>query len=193
MSYASLLVSFWRYALETVQYLLNLVPSKVISTTPKKLWTGRKPSLGHVSICGSPAHVLKRDPSKLEARSEVCLFVGYLRGTKDYLFYDPKEQREIVSTNARFLEENYMIDNKPRSKRILDELRAETNEGNEVPIPVTQASPPLFVRTQEPRVPRCSGRVVTQPERFIGLEVLEDPKNDPNNYNEAVQDKDATL
>ena len=91
MSYASLPVSFWGYALETTQYLLNLVPSKVISTTPKEFWTGQKLSLGHVRIWGSPAHVLKRDPSKLEARSEVCLFVGYPRGTKGYLFYHPKE------------------------------------------------------------------------------------------------------
>ena len=71
--------------------------------------------------------MLRRDPSKLEARSEVGLFVGYPRGTKGYLFYDPKEQRVIVSTNARFLEEDYMIYNKPESKIVLDELRAEGN------------------------------------------------------------------
>ena len=100
MSYASLLVYFWGYALETTQYLLNLVPSKAISTTPKELWTGRKPSLGHVRIWGSPAHMLRKDPSKLEARSEVGLFVGYPRETKGYLFYDPKEQRALVSTNV---------------------------------------------------------------------------------------------
>ena len=87
-----------------------------------------------------------------------------------------------------------MIDNKSSSNVILDELRAETNEGNEVPIPVTQVSTALVIPTQEPRVPHRSGRVVTQPERFIGLgEVPEDPKIDPSNYNEAVQDKDATL
>ena len=87
-----------------------------------------------------------------------------------------------------------MIENKTRSKVILDELRAETNEGNEVLIPVTQVNPPLVVRTQEPREPRRSGRVVTQPEHFIGLgEVPKDPETDPNNYNEEVQDKDATL
>ena len=91
MSNVSLLVSFWGYAQEIAQYLLNLVPSKAISTTPKELWTRRKPSLGHVRIWGSPAHVLRRDPSKLEARAEVGLFVGYPRGTKGYLFYDPKE------------------------------------------------------------------------------------------------------
>ena len=43
-------------------------------------------------------------------------------------------------------------------------------------------------------MPRRSGRVVTQPECFIGLgEVSEDPETDPSKYNEAVQDKDITL
>ena len=84
MSYASLPVSFWGYALEIAQYLLNLVPSKVISTTSKELWIGRKPSLGHVRIWGSPGHMLKSDPSKLKARSEVCMFVGYSKETKGY-------------------------------------------------------------------------------------------------------------
>ena len=93
----------------------------------------------------------------------------------------------LVRTNACFLEEDYMIDNKPSSKVILDELRAETNEGDEVPIPVTQVSTPLVVHTQEPRVPLHSQSVVTQPEHFIGLgEVLEHPKIDPNNYNKAT-------
>ena len=53
----------------------------------------------------------------------------------------------LVSTNARFLEEDYMIDNKPRSNVILDELRAETNEANEVPILLTQVSPSFVART----------------------------------------------
>ena len=50
MSYASLPNSFWSHALEIMQYILNLVPSKTVSTTSKELWTGRKPSLGHVQI-----------------------------------------------------------------------------------------------------------------------------------------------
>ena len=47
------------------------------------------------------------------------------------LFYDPKEQRVLVSTNARFLEHDYILNNKPSSKVILDELRAELSEGDE--------------------------------------------------------------
>ena len=62
-----------------------------------------------------------------------------------------------------------MLDNKPSSKVVLDELGAELSEGDEVPMAMTQVSQPPVARTQETRVPRRSGRVVTQPERFIGL------------------------
>ena len=86
MSYASLPTFFWGHVLETSQYILNLVPSKAVSTTPKELWTRRKPSLSHVRIWGSPAYVLNRDLSKLEARSNACLYVGYPKGTKGYMF-----------------------------------------------------------------------------------------------------------
>ena len=84
-----------------------------------------------------------------------------------------------------------MIDNKPKSKIILVELRAE---GNTNPVPETQVNLLRVVSTQDRGELRRSGRVVHQPEHFIGLgENLEDPETDPCNYNEAIQDKDATL
>ena len=63
----------------------------------------RKLNMGHVRIWSSPAHVLKRDPSKLEVMTNVCLFVDYPKGTKGYMFYDPQDQKVFVNTNARFL------------------------------------------------------------------------------------------
>ena len=69
----------------------------------------------------------------------------------------------FVSTNARFLEEDYMIDNKPTSKLILEEMRK--NDSND-PIPTR---PTQVASTQDRVEPRRSGRVVTQPDRFIGL------------------------
>ena len=48
MSYSYLPNSFWGYALETAAYILNLVPSKSVPTTPTELWTRRKPSLKHI-------------------------------------------------------------------------------------------------------------------------------------------------
>ena len=125
MSYSDLPVSFWGYVLETTAYILNLVPSKSVPKTPTELWTGRKPSLRHVRVWGCPAHVLKGKPDKLESRTDVCFFVGYPKGTKGGLFYCPKDQKVIVSTNARFLEEDYIMDHKPRSKNALEELRGD--------------------------------------------------------------------
>ena len=76
--------------------------------------------------------------------TDVCLFVDYIKGTKDYLFYDPQEKRVLVSINVRFLEEDYMIDNKPRSKIILDDLRAE---GDTSPVPETCVNSPRVAST----------------------------------------------
>ena len=50
MSYSTLLILFWGYALQTVLDILNVVPSKAILKTPLELWCGRKPSLRHYRI-----------------------------------------------------------------------------------------------------------------------------------------------
>ena len=91
MSYSDLLNSFWDHTLEIAAYILNLVPSKSVLTTPTELWNGRKPSPRHVQIWDSPAHVLKGKADKLESKTNACFFVGYLRGTKGGLFYCPKD------------------------------------------------------------------------------------------------------
>ena len=59
MSYSSLPLSFWGYALETAAYVLNQVPSKTVPRTPYERWTGRKVNLGRIRIWGCPAHVLR--------------------------------------------------------------------------------------------------------------------------------------
>ena len=76
LSYSSLPILFLGYALESATYLLNLIPSKSVSKTPTELWNGRKPSLNHIRIWGTPAHVLRKELHKLESRTKVCLFIG---------------------------------------------------------------------------------------------------------------------
>ena len=101
---------------------MNLIPSKSVSKTPTELWNEIKPSLNHIRIWGAPAHVLRKEPHKLESRIEVCLFIGYPKGTRGGLFYSSSEKKVIVSTNAKFLEEDYVNNFKPKSKVILEEL-----------------------------------------------------------------------
>ena len=90
LSYSSLPISFWGYAIETTMYLLNLVPSKTVPKTPTELWKGRKPSLSHIRIWGAPAHVLRKDPNKLELMG---FKVFSLRLLHTY-FFENTEQEE---------------------------------------------------------------------------------------------------
>ena len=53
MSFAQLLDYFWGYVVETVAYILNMVPSKSVSKTPYELWRGHKGSL-HLQDLGMP-------------------------------------------------------------------------------------------------------------------------------------------
>ena len=46
----------------------------------------------------------------------MCLFVGYPKRTRGYYFYNSEKQKVFVSTNAKFLEEDYMKDYEPKSK-----------------------------------------------------------------------------
>ena len=50
------------------------------------------------------------------------MFVRYPRGTKGDYFYNPKEGKVLISTNATFLEESYIKKFKSRSKVILEEI-----------------------------------------------------------------------
>ena len=100
MSFAQLPDSFWGYVVKTAAHILNMVPSKSVSETPCELWRRRRGSLRHFRIWRCPAHVLVQNPKKLEHRSKLCLFVGYLKETKGDLFCDPQENRVFVSINA---------------------------------------------------------------------------------------------
>jgi hypothetical protein len=66
MSYVTLPMPFWGYALERSTHLLNLVPSKTISKILAELWTRRKPSMRYIRILGCPPHVLKGKTDKLK-------------------------------------------------------------------------------------------------------------------------------
>ena len=77
ISYLTLPISFWAYARKTASHILNLVLSKSIPNTPKELWSGHKPSMKYLHIRGCPTHVFKEKSNKLEAKTEVCMFLGY--------------------------------------------------------------------------------------------------------------------
>ena len=122
LSYSTLQISFWGYPLNTAIYLLNLVPSKFVPKTPVELWIGRKPGMIHLHIWGCPAHMLKGKSDKLQSKTEVVFFVGYPKGTVGGLFYSYKDNKVFVSTNAKYLENDYMNDYTLKSRVVLAEM-----------------------------------------------------------------------
>ena len=66
--------------------------------------------------------MLKGKYDKLQSKIEVVFFVGYPKGTIGGLFYSHKDNKVFVSTNANFLENDYMNDFTPKSRVVLAEM-----------------------------------------------------------------------
>ncbi|XP_075507320.1 uncharacterized protein LOC142544133 [Primulina tabacum] len=59
---------------------------------------------------------------KMEPRSELCMFVGYPKGTRGYYFYSHQDKKVFVSTNTTFLEDKHIEENESNSKVFLEEI-----------------------------------------------------------------------
>ena len=88
-------------------YILNRVPSKVVAKTPYELWTGKKPSIRHLHVCGCPTQAQPYRPNekKLEERTVNCYFVGYVKLSQGFKFYNPTIRSIFETGNARFFED----------------------------------------------------------------------------------------
>ena len=91
INYSNVALSLWMYALKSVAYLFNKIPSKAVPKTPYELWTGRKPSLRHFHIwgCSTKVRVYNPHEKKLDARTISGFFIGYPDKSKGYIFYCP--------------------------------------------------------------------------------------------------------
>ena len=123
MSQSDLPISFWGYALETVAFLLNRVPSKAVEKTPYEIWNGKTPSLSFLKIWGCEAYVKRQISYKLASKSDKCLFVGYPKETKGYYFYNASENKMFVARNGVFLEREHVSKRTTGSKVQLEEIQ----------------------------------------------------------------------
>ncbi|KAK0594600.1 hypothetical protein LWI29_001701 [Acer saccharum] len=85
---------------------------------------------------------------------------GCSKETRGGYFYSHEDNKVFVSTNATFLEDNYISDHKPRSKIVLNELEpGETSiQSTRVVDPLTSES--QMIPIQDTLPPRRSVRVV---------------------------------
>ncbi|KAA0040701.1 gag/pol protein [Cucumis melo var. makuwa] len=153
---------------ETAIYILNNVPSKSVSETPYELWKGHKGSL------------------------------RYSKESRGGLFYDPQENKVFVSTNATFLEEDHIRNHQTRSKLVLEEISKNVTDRPSSSTKVVDKTRNIGQThpSQKLGEPRGSGRVVRQPDRYLGLSEAEiiipdDDIEDPLTYKQAMNDVDC--
>ena len=114
--------TFSGYALETVAFTLNRVPSKAVENTPYEMWTGKRPIFSFLKIWGCEAYVKSKVSNKMEPKSDNYLFVGYPKETKGYYFYYPIENKVFVARNGVFLEREFIYKGTRGSKVQLEEV-----------------------------------------------------------------------
>ena len=123
MSQTDLSLSFWGYALETAAFTLNRVPTKSVEKTPYKMWNGKCPGLYFLKVWRCEAYVKRLMSDKLTPKSDKCFFVGYLRETKGYYFYNQAEGKVFVARNGVFLEKEFLSKGVSGSKVRLEEIQ----------------------------------------------------------------------
>ncbi|KAI5403230.1 hypothetical protein KIW84_050707 [Lathyrus oleraceus] len=162
MSHADLPNSFWGHALLIATYTLNRVPSKKVEKTPYEIWSGKKPHISYMKIWGCEVYVKRQISTKLEPKSDKCLFVGY-----------PKETRGGRKVELEEIQESQSIDTP------MEELEQETQV-------VVEEQPSQVEQDQ-----RRSSRIRHQPERYGYLitnqgNVLLMDQDEPVTYQEAI-------
>ena len=75
----------------------------------------------YLHIWGCLAHILKGKSDKLEPKTKVYLFVGYLKETKHDSFYN-LNNKLFVCTKVKILRNDYMNNFTPKSRVVLVEM-----------------------------------------------------------------------
>ena len=98
----NLRLHFWADAIYTaIQIISGCQIANVHLKTPEEKWSGRKPNFSHLKIfgCVCYVHVLR---TKLDSKSEKCIFIGYTKEQKGYRCYNPNTKDLKVSRDVVF-------------------------------------------------------------------------------------------
>ena len=96
----------------TAAYILNLVPSKSVSSTPYELWTDKKPDLNNLRPWGSTGYVYNTSHRyrKLGPRGKKCIFIRYSEHSKGYVLIGEQpdgSMTELESRDVDFIESEF--------------------------------------------------------------------------------------
>jgi hypothetical protein len=128
---------YWAEAVACAVYILNRSPTKIVrNMVPQEAWSGKHHSVSHFKVfgCIAYAHIPKQTRSKLDDKSEKCIFIGYDEQSKAYKLFNPITKKVIVSRDVVFKEEESWdgnIDKTITGTRILYEEQGEKGLGEQ--------------------------------------------------------------
>ena len=107
---ASLPLKYWMQPFQMAAYLINLLPSKVLSyQSPIQLLFHKALNYTHLRIFGCLCFPSLRPymTNKLSYRSTPCVFLGYALSHKGHLCHDTKTDRFYISWHVIFHENTF--------------------------------------------------------------------------------------
>nr|KAJ0188051.1 hypothetical protein LSAT_V11C900477710 [Lactuca sativa] len=89
-----------------------MITSRVIPTRPYELWKGRKPNLDYLKVWGCVAYYRTPNPkrTKLGARANKSIFIGYAQNNKAYRLLDIDSGVVVESRDVEFFEDKFSRD-----------------------------------------------------------------------------------
>ena len=107
LSDSGLAKKFWAEALATACYLRNRSSTTAVKgMTPHEALYGEKPCVQNLKIfgCDAYAHVPKDERSKLDAKAQKCVLLGYGTETKGYRLLNQESGKLFYSRDVKFNE-----------------------------------------------------------------------------------------
>jgi hypothetical protein len=182
----------------TACYLVNISPSSTLDDeTPQEIWTGKQLSLTHLKVFGCDAyvHVPKENKSKLDKKTEKCIFSRYKDRLKGYKLWNPKTKKVVYSRDVIFREmkdvvKQEVLPNKEEPEKIEFDLKDDESNSTEEYEPEEEDphTPVLRRSVRERRLPERY-----TPSDFCSNFALSITNDYPRNFREVVDLEDGNL
>nr|KAJ0189684.1 hypothetical protein LSAT_V11C800438810 [Lactuca sativa] len=181
-------------ALLTACYVHNRITSRVIPTSPYELWKGRKPNLDYLKVWGCVAYYRTPNPkrTKLGARANKSIFIGYAQNSKAYRLLDIDSGVVMESRDVEFFEDKFSKDEENSSHT------TPTSTSREILPPPPIVEEPR--RSTRARIEKTFGEdfysyLVEGTQKKVTREVIFSINldDDPKTFTKAMMSRDAPL